>query len=294
MILIAGGTGRLGSLVANQLCERGLNVRVLSRGLKPDPGILLDGIEVVAGDVRDPTGLTAALEGVDVVLSAVQGFMGLDGVTPETVDRMGNINLVAAAESVGADIVMMSVIGASPDSPMELFRMKYAAEQRLLDSTTSWTVVRSDAYAETWLAVLEETAGKSGRPLVFGRGDRPISWVSVHDVAALVELAVTDSSLRGRILEICGPEPVTLTELAARFMSERGVAGKPRRVPRLMLHVVAGTVGRVRPTMRRQARASLAMDVLPTSDGAATRAEFPDLPSTPVSAVVEATLVEAD
>lgn len=294
MILIAGGTGRLGSLVANQLCERGLNVRVLSRGLKPDPGILLDGIEVVAGDVRDPTGLTAALEGVDVVLSAVQGFMGLDGVTPETVDRMGNINLVAAAESVGADIVMMSVIGASPDSPMELFRMKYAAEQRLLDSTTSWTVVRSDAYAETWLAVLEETAGKSGRPLVFGRGDRPISWVSVHDVAALVELAVTDSSLRGRILEICGPEPVTLTELAARFMSERGVAGKPRRVPRVLLHVVAGTVGRVRPTMRRQARASLAMDVLPTSDGAATRAEFPDLPSTPVSAVVEATLVEAD
>src|SRR5664279_5724918 len=140
MILIAGGTGRLGSLVANQLCERGLNVRVLSRGLKPDPDILLDGIEVVAGDVRDPTGLTAALEGVDVVLSAVQGFMGLDGVTPETVDRMGNINLVAAAESVGADIVMMSVIGASPDSPMELFRMKYAAEQRLLDSTTSWTV----------------------------------------------------------------------------------------------------------------------------------------------------------
>jgi len=269
-------------------------VRVLSRGLKPDPGILLDGIEVVAGDVRDPTGLTAALEGVDVVLSAVQGFMGLDGVTPETVDRMGNINLVAAAESVGADIVMMSVIGASPDSPMELFRMKYAAEQRLLDSTTSWTVVRSDAYAETWLAVLEETAGKSGRPLVFGRGDRPISWVSVHDVAALVELAVTDSSLRGRILEICGPEPVTLTELAARFMSERGVAGKPRRVPRLMLHVIAGTVGRVRPTMRRQARASLAMDVLPTSDGAATRAVFPNLPSTPVSAVVEATLVEAD
>lgn len=288
MILIAGGTGRLGSLVANQLCERGLNVRVLSRGLKPDPGRLRDGIEVVEGDVRDPDSLPAAMDGVDVVLSAVQGFLGPDGVTPETVDRLGNINLVTAAEAVGADIVMMSVIGASSDSPMELVRMKYDAEQRLHSSTSSWTVVRSDAFAETWVAVLEETSGKSGRPLVFGRGDRPISWVSLYDVAALVERAITDPSLRGRTLDICGPEPVTLTELAAKVMSQRGVTGKPRRVPRLMLHVMAGTVGRFNPAMGRQARAALAMDIVPTNDDAATRAEFPDLPSTPISAVVEA------
>ena len=55
-----------------------------------------------------------------------------------------------------------------------------------------------------------------------------------------------------------------------------------------MLHVMAGAVGRVKPALGRQARAALAMDLLSTSDGAATRAEFPDLPSTPISAVVEA------
>ena len=32
-------------------------------------------------------------------------------------------------------------------------------------------------------------AGRSGRPLVFGKGDNPINFVSVIDVAAVVEHA---------------------------------------------------------------------------------------------------------
>ena len=149
-----------------------------------------------------------------------------------------------------------------------------------------WSVVRAEAFAETWIGVLESTAGRSGRPVVFGRGDNPISWVSVDDVAALVERAVTDPSLRGRTLDICGPEAMTLSDLAASLMSHRGVPGRPRRVPRMMLRVMANTVGRVRPALGRQARTSLAMDTMPTSHDEATRAELPDLPRTPVSAVV--------
>jgi uncharacterized protein YbjT (DUF2867 family) len=110
--------------------------------------------------------------------------------------------------------------------------------------------------------------------------------VSVDDVAALVVRAVLDESLRGRVLEICGPEPATLQGLAEMVMAHEGRTGRPRRVPRPVLHLMAGTVGRVKPEMGRQARAALAMDELPTSSDAALRAEFPDLPRTPVSQVV--------
>lgn len=261
---------------------------MLSRGLNTGAGRLRDDIERVRGDVRDPTSLRRAMAGVDVVVCAVQGFLGPGGVTPENVDKQGNINLITTAEDGGAAIVMLSVIGAAPSSPMELFRMKFEAEQRLRSSTSTWTVVRADAFAETWVEVLEATAGRSGRPLVFGRGDNPISWVSVADVAALVERAVTDTSLRGRTLDICGPEPMTLAQLAAEVMAQRGVGGRPRRVPRVMLHVMAHTVGRVKPALGRQARMSLAMDLLATTHDEQTRAEFPDLPSTPVSSVVGA------
>ena len=288
MILIAGGTGCLGSVVANRLQQRGEEVRVLSRGLAPHPGTIDPGVDVVRGDVRDPASLDKPMEGVDVVVSAVQGFMGPEGVTPQSVDRDGNIHLVEAAERVGAQVVMVSVVGASPESPMALMRAKYDAEQRLRASTCSWTIVRPEAYAETWAQLVERTAGDSHRPLVFGRGDNPITWVSVADVAALVERAVLDEALRGRVLEICGPEAVTLTQLAEMVMAHRGWAGTPRHVPRPALHVMANTVGLFKPGMALQARAALAMDELPTTSDTELRAEFADLPCTPVSQVVAA------
>ena len=286
MILIAGGTGCLGSVVANRLHRSGVPVRVLSRGLAPHPGSIDPGVQLVRADVRDPTSLPAPMEGVDLVVSAVQGFMGPGGVTPQSVDRDGNTHLVEAAERVGADFVMVSVIGASPESPMELMRAKYAAEQRLRSSGSAWTILRPEAYAETWTRLLEQTAGTSHRPLVFGRGDNPIAWVSVVDVAALVERAVLDVSLRGRVLEICGPEPVTLTRLAEMVMTQHGWTGKPRHVPRPVLHAMANTVGLLKPEMALQARAALAMDEVPTTHDTELRDEFRDLPCTPVSDVV--------
>lgn len=61
----------------------------------------------------------------------------------------------------------MSVVGASADSPMELSRMKHAAEQRLRAGGISATIVRATAFLETWVGLLRHTAVRSGRPLVF-------------------------------------------------------------------------------------------------------------------------------
>lgn len=286
MILIAGGTGHLGSQLANALSRRDLRVRAMSRGLSPRAGRLEEKVEVVHADVRDPAELAEVMDGVDVVVSAVQGFVGPGGVTPESVDRDGNINLIEAAEKQGAAFVLVSILGAAMDSRMELFRMKYAAEQRLRAGSCPWTIVRPEAYAETWANIMEQTAGKSSRPLVFGNGNAPISWVSVQDVAALIERAVVDESLRNRVLDISGPEPATLMELAKMVMVRRGWTGSPRRVPRPMLHVMANTIGRLRPEMGRQARAALEMDNMPVHRSDVLRAEFPDLPCTPVSEVI--------
>ena len=61
--------------------------------------------------------------------------------------------------------------------------MKYAAEEHLRGSGTPWTIVRAPAYLETYIRLFEQTAARSGRPLVFGRGDNPINFVSADDVA---------------------------------------------------------------------------------------------------------------
>lgn len=286
MIVVAGGTGRLGSRVANGLARRGLPVRVLSRGATT--GETLDpAVEVVRCDVRDATAVDRSLAGATTVVSAVQGFVGTGGVTPASVDHRGNEHLVDAAQARGADVVLLSVLRAAPDDPMELSRMKYAAEQHLRASTCPWTIVRPEAFAQTWLAILHQTAGRSHRPLVFGDGANPVAWVDVGDVAALVERAVIDTSLRGRVLEIAGPEALGLAGLARAVMTHEGWPGTPRRVPRPALQVVAQTVGRLRPAFGRKARALLAMDRMPSIDCTAIRSELPSLPATPVSALLQ-------
>lgn len=286
MILIAGGTGRLGTLVVQRLARRGLPVRVLTR--RPENDVdLPDAVDVMTGDVRDRRTLTAAVDGVEVVVSAVHGFIGPRGISPRTIDRDGNVNLVDAARAAGADFVMLSVAGASPDSPMELFRMKHAAEQHARTSPVPSTIVRATAFLELWIDLLRQTASRSGRPLVFGRGDNPINFVSVADVAGAVEYAVTEPATRGETLEIGGPENLTFNELARAVQTADGRPGGPRHVPPIMLRFMTETVGRLRPQLGRQGRAALAMDRDDMTFGpGASRARIPGLPCTSLAEVV--------
>jgi NADH dehydrogenase len=261
VILVAGGTGRLGALVVAELAARGERVRVLTRDDTRATPVLGPLVEVAIGDVRDLASLRAAATGVSTVISAVHGFVGPGKVTPESVDRDGNANLVSAAGDAGADLVLVSVVGASKQHPMELFRMKAAAEGNLRRSGVPWTIVRASAFLELYLDLMRRTAGKSGRPLVFGRGRNPINFVPVTDVAAAVVRATLERSERGRIVTVAGPRNLTLNEVAAMAQLELGVAGRTaRHVPRAALRVLAATRVVADSAISRQAKAALIMD----------------------------------
>lgn len=286
MILVAGGTGRLGQRVVRRLVDRDLPVRVLTRD-RDRAASMRPGVEIAVGDVREPRTLDPALSGVGVVVSAVQGFAGPGNVSPASVDRDGNIHLIDAAKAAGAEIVMMSVVDPSPTSPMELFRMKHAAEEHLCASGVPSTVVAATAFMELWIDLLEQTAARKGRPLVFGRGDNKINFVSVDDVAWLVERAILDRSTRGTRLEIGGPDDLTMNELATAIQSAAGRRGRPRHVPPAVLRLLASTVGRVKPEVGRQVRAALAMDSVDlTLDSTEVHAAYPDLPMTSLATVL--------
>jgi hypothetical protein len=97
---------------------------------------------------------------------------------------------------------------------------------------------------------------------------------------------VLDAYLTGRVLEICGLEAVSMYALADMVMEKHAWSGTPRRIPRPVLHIVANTLGVVKPATRRQVEAALAVDELPTSDDENLRRAFPGLNRTAVSAVI--------
>lgn len=288
MIVVAGGTGRLGRLVIHHLTDRGLSVRVLTRDPQHVPAALADGVEVAVADVRDRQAVERAVDGAEVVVCAVHGVTYPGG--PAAIDRDGNRNLVDAARVAGADVVLMSVLGASPDSPIELFRMKYAAEQYLATSGVPFTVVQPSAYLEMWVEMLAGSARRGGRPMVLGRGQSRINFVSVVDVAALVDKVVTESSARGRTLQIAGPDNLTMLELAAAVQQAAGRTAPPRTVPPTVLRVAAATVGRAVPTVGRVLRTSLAMDAADQSaELNDVRQHHPGVPCTSLAEVLRTT-----
>lgn len=281
MIVVAGGTGTLGTRLVLRLAGQGLAVRVLTRDPARAHHLAGPGVEVAQGDVRDPASIAGALRGAGTVISAVHGFAGPGGVSPASVDRTGNAHLINAAARTGATFVLVSVVGASPCHPIELFRAKHAAEEMLRASGIPWTIVRATAFMETWATIMRGPSQTSRKILVFGRGDNPVNFVSATDVAALVSQASTSPSLRSQVLELGGPDNLTFNELATILQETTGCRGAARHVPRPALQMMAWLTAGMKPALARQARAALAMDTIDMSfDPAPTRRAFPNLPNT--------------
>jgi uncharacterized protein YbjT (DUF2867 family) len=287
MILLAGGSGRLGTLIVRRLEARGLAVRVLTRDRGRTAHFEHSQVEVVQGDVRDGRTLDAAMAGVSTVVSAIHGFGDIGNVSPASVDRDGNRRLIDAAAAANAGIVLMSIVGASAQHPIELFRMKYVAEEYLRASGAPWTIVRATAFAEFWLDLLDQTATTSGRPVIFGRGGNPINFVSVSDVAALVERVLVDPSTRGATFEIGGPQNLSFNELAAGLQRASKRTATARHVPRAILRLLAAVLRPVQPNRARQIRAALAMDSIDlTFIATDLHRRFPELPVTSLADIL--------
>src|SRR5207244_3143696 len=105
--------------------------------------------------------------------------------------------------------------------------------------------------------------------------------VSAVDVAALLERVVTDPATRGQVLEIGGPQNLSLGEIAAAIQAKSCANRSPRYVPRLMLRTMATVLRPLNAELARQAQAALVMDCTEmTFDPTPLRGAYPGLPTT--------------
>jgi uncharacterized protein YbjT (DUF2867 family) len=255
MILVVGGTSHLGSVVVPRLLARGEEVRVLSRD--PD-AVLAAGCERVVGDVRSPAAVEEAVTGCDTVISAFHGFMGGRGAGPDEVDRVAGIGLIDAARRGGARFVYVSALGAAPQHSLSLLRAKYAAEQHLISTALDWTVLRPASYLEVWLEIVNGKLDSGGPALVLGRGANPINFVSVQDVADVVDHCLMEPTTIRQVIDVAGPENLTLLDLARA----QG-ASRIKHVPLGALRALQHLATPIAPAFARQAAMAVQLN---TSD----------------------------
>jgi uncharacterized protein YbjT (DUF2867 family) len=286
MIVVAGATGTLGPLLVPLLVARGEHVRVVTRDLAHATGKLSD-VEIVAGDVTRPDDARRAVEGARVVVSAITGFASPAGL--QAVDVDGNRSLAEAAATAGVEqFILLSVAQASADHPMRLFRAKFAAEQAIRASGVEWTFIRPTAYLETWLGLIGGPLMATGKTTVFGRGRNPINLVSALDVARFVDLAITDPSLCGNVIDVPGPQNLTLDQLVEIVEHTSGRTGRVSHAPRAVMRLLSIALRPIDRMRADQVAAALVMDTRDmTMDGPASRTPYPSIPMTTAAAVAE-------
>lgn len=261
MILVVGGTGTLGKELVSLLLAGGDSVRVLTRDEARANDLRVSGVETIVGDMRDRGSVESAVHGCAKVVMAAHGFIGGRGNGPAEVDRDGNRQLIRAAVQAHVEhAILVSTRAAAADDSMSLNRMKYAAEQALMGSGLDWTIIRSVPFLETWRGIIGARVADRGRALVLGRGDNPVNFVSVSDVAALIDLALHDAGLRGRIIDAAGPENVTFTELARQLIAASGRPGRIDHIPLTALRLMAVLARPLFPAFARQAQAAVLMN----------------------------------
>ena len=229
---IAGGTGFVGGGIALELYRRGHRVVVLSHRGESARGPLPDEVELRQVDVRDGSGLPAAVEGLDALVIAL-AFRNSPieaprrGRTFEAVDAAGTEQLVAAAREVGVQrLLYVSGAGADPDAERQWFRAKWRAETAVWESGIPFTILRP-----TWIygprdVALNRFLGfarRFGAVPMLNRGSQLLAPVFIDDVARLAADALTDDAAAFQVLEVGGPESLPLREIIGRALRAAGL-----------------------------------------------------------------------
>jgi nucleoside-diphosphate-sugar epimerase len=200
-ILVTGGAGYFGSILADLAVARGDDVRVLDLNA-PDAR---PGVEAFIGDIRDADAVRAACEGVDLVLHNVaQVPLAKDKDLFRSVNVAGTANLLVAARDASVAKVVStssSAIFGIPDAnpvtestaprPLEAYgRAKTEAEVLCREAAATGldvTIVRPRTILGHGrlgiMAVLFELVAEGARVFTMGSGDNRYQLVHAEDLA---------------------------------------------------------------------------------------------------------------
>lgn len=221
VITLFGGSGFIGTHVAQALLARGARLRIASRhpekAARLKPLANLGQIQLLRCDIRSEADVAGALFGADAVVNLVGAFGGdlraLMGEAP------GQIARLAAAGGTQA-LVHLSAIGADSDSESGYARAKALGEARVTAAFPNATILRpsvvfgeDDQFINLFAGLIRMAPVMP----VFGPQAR-VQPLLVDDLAEAVVAALANPQDHGgKTYELGGPETLTMLELNQRI-----------------------------------------------------------------------------
>jgi uncharacterized protein YbjT (DUF2867 family) len=196
-ILVTGATGRVGGQVLAQLPRD--NVRVLVRD--PAKATLPDGVDVVRGDLTDPSTLDTAAKGVDSIF-LIFPEMVADPVAAEVIDALARH---------ARHIVYLSAAGVAEQHDGTGIIGSHARTEHLIEeSGAEWTFLRPSGFASNTLLWADQI--RAGDVVRWFHGAATRSLIHEYDIAAVAVRALTEGGLVGARHHLTGPGRLTQVE----------------------------------------------------------------------------------
>ncbi|MFD7125005.1 SDR family oxidoreductase [Streptomyces anulatus] len=203
LTVVTGATGTLGRHVVDGLLSDGRPVRAVSR--QPPQSGLPSAVEVVAGDLHEPSTLGTAFETARaLVLIAV----------PDSA-----VEVVACARAAGIEhivVVSSAAVTAGHDTTYNL-----PVEHAVRASGLDWSIVRPGEFATNALHIWGPSI-RSGRRVVEPFPDQAGNPIHEQDIADVIVADLLDPDRRGRVDTIIGPDTLTKREQVARIAAAVG------------------------------------------------------------------------
>ena len=217
VVLVTGGTGRLGRLVVTRLQDKGCDVRVLARHERPTA----QGVRFFTADLRSGQGIEPAVTAAAAIIHCATSTRG---------DVEATRNLVAAASRTGsAHLVYASIVGIDRLASWGYPKTKLQAEQIVASSGLPWTILRVTQFYDYCLTNAQKLSRFPIAPVPAGFTVQPVDPRDVAD--RLVELALSNPV--GRAPDMAGPQVSNWTDLLRGYLkaSRRRRWVLPVRIP---------------------------------------------------------------
>lgn len=252
MILVTGATGFIGRHLVERLLEQNYPVRCLLPAYKLDHLPWKRRPEIVVGTILDDEALFQAATGVHVIIHLENAQWWGSPRDLERIELTGTRSLITAARAARVGrIITVSHLGASPAAAYPLLRYKGLVEDALRSSGLAYTIIRcglvfgeDDAFINH---IAMQLAASPGIFLMPGRGEVVLHPIFIDDVIGSIIGSLEALDTVDNIIEIGGPEYITLEDLIRTVMRVSGTYRTVIGVPPYLLRWLIGVYRRVLP-----------------------------------------------
>src|SRR4029077_10930185 len=245
-VFLTGATGFVGRYMLKRLLAEGHGVRAFVREPQRADALAQNGVELLAGDVAEGSGLDQGMRGCDAAIHLVGIILEKGKNTFERVHHLGTRNVVEAAKRAGIRrFVQMSALGARSDGVAAYQTTKWRGEEEVRKSGIPYCILRpslifgpGDGFVTQMIATM--CSAPLFRP-VPGNGTPKFRPIFIGDVTACFARAMTAEAATNQTIEIGGADELSLNEVLAEIARCAGVRKPAVHVP-MPLMIAGATV----------------------------------------------------